>query len=136
MLKTVRRWWRSRSVVHRLSAAQRFADRWLDESAGLLQALDAESAYLARLDGMQHDLSEQLRTAVEEHAATLQSCERLIRQHETVVEALRSENKILGEVEVAGLNAACQRFIELWHRERAVEVMQQVAVETSGREER
>ena len=125
MLSRFRRWLRSVLLMQKLTVAQRMADTWLLDATIALKKLDDD--YNRALQ-----FREVLDESIAEQQVRLDDARKLIRQHETVVEALRSENKILGEVEVVNLTAACQLFLEQYRARTAVEVMRQVAASSKG----
>lgn len=125
MLNRFRLWLRSRVALRRLTVAQRMADGWTANSAKLSWLLERDSRKLSEL----HEL---VQKAVEDHREHLDLAQRHLRQSEVVVEALRSENKILGDVEVPLLNTVNQHQLERYKALVAVEVMRQVAASTKG----
>ena len=120
MLKRLRGWLRSMVALRRMTVAQRMAEDWTERSHELCARLEdaAESLRMKKL------LIDQVYDSA---SSDLEDANKALRQHETVVEALRSENKILGEVEVATLTAAHQLLLERYRAHCAVEVMRQVA---------
>jgi len=111
--------------MRRLTVAQRMADDWSKDSHELCMRLESALDNLWReKQGIDH--------AYESLTGELETAKTMLRQQEVVVEALRSENKILGDVEVATLTAAHQLLLERYRAHCAIEVMRQVAASTKG----
>ncbi len=103
----------------RVPDALREASRWERESSRLLARLARDGEALGRLAG-------QVRSAVDEAASRVAEAERLQRLHETALEQLRAENRVL-ETTVQALVAQHRLMLERIDAETAIEVRRQVA---------
>lgn len=109
-------WWLG---LARVTAAARAAARWERESLLMLRCLGRDREALERLAGEVRALAD----GADGRAAEV---ERLQRLHETALEGLRSENRVL-ETTVQALVAQHRLMLERIDAETAIEVRRQVA---------
>lgn len=107
-----------------------FVGRKLRSLSRALDALDDLRFELSKLEKQRKGL-ERLADRFENRRAAvmdqLEGVERKTRNYESTIDALRSELKVLGEVELAGLVEANRVLIERWRAATSIEVMRQVA---------
>ena len=106
------------------SAAQQLADQWEKSAGKLVKELDVHREELSLLQVKLVGLSKRLEVDLEQ-AATIQ------RQHQTAIDALRSENQVLSEATVPALVASNRLLLQRYDAETAIEVRKMVAA--SGR---
>ena len=138
MLSRLLFWWRSRREVNRLSTANKMANDWLKSSvkaAARLKRLHKDLTWYTTegkriLEDAEMELRQLYKDFKEEHDSLMQEvieAERLLKQHEVALEALRSENKILGEVEIPTLTSAHQQLLERFKALTSIEIARQLA---------
>jgi hypothetical protein len=75
------------------------------------------------------DFSRRLSTITDDYQKRISEADQLVRQHDTVLESLRSENTVLG-IEVTALTAANQLVLERYRADTAIQTARQVALRT------
>ena len=118
---------RSWLALRRLSTADRMAADWLRKS-------NASNKRLAVYQVEAESLHREVTGLVASHLAELQQAIDLQKQQAEAVEALRSENKILSDVEVPFLTAANQLALERIRADIELQVRRQVAASVSKEE--
>lgn len=107
------------------SAAQSISEACLAATASSIRDLSKAMRTLLRFE-------KKLLRYIEEYESLLTNTQKLIVKQETAIEALRSENKILGDVEVATLTEAMLFFKEQWKELSAMAIARQVASTKEG----
>jgi len=102
--------------------AQKYTAQWTVESSELLEKLEhTERSLNKRIEEF------------EKLSKTAQGDIKRIKEQNTkllvALESLRNENKVMAEVTIPALNAACQLGLERWNAETAIQVRRQVAIE-------
>ena len=120
-------------ALRRLTTSQRMAQDWLGDAREVVKQLDAAAKHLERETTILDEQERFIRKILDKQSAALDKSNQLIRQQETVVEALRSENKVLG-IEVETLAASHRVVLERCNAMSAQEVVKQVI--SNGKEER
>jgi hypothetical protein len=118
-----------------MTAAQCMAHDWLIESSMVLSALRADRKSLEKTQEKIRSIQVLVESAIEDQVGRLDSSAKLIRQSEVVIEALRSENKIQGDVEIPMLTLSHQLQIERYKALCAIEVMRQTVAGVGNKEE-
>jgi hypothetical protein len=108
---------RSRWGLRRLTAAQRLAFDWCEKSLKTAKRLERGREKLIVLS--------------ERFDADLAEAASLAKQHSSVVDALRNENKILGEVTIPTLTAQHNLILQRIRAETELQVRRQVAANTT-----
>lgn len=120
----------------RKTAARRMAKRWFGRSVKINKRL---SSHLDKLHEFGMEL-EDLQRGLEDYYGRIvddvKDARDLQKQQEEVVDALRSENKILGEVQMPAMTAALQLELERTRAEIDLQVRRQIAARSPRDEER
>ncbi len=114
------RWLVSHVRLWRLTTARRLAAEWEWKAVALGLRLDRRKSELESIRWRLDSVS----TAIMED---LEEAERLNRQHEVAIDALREENRVLAEVLVPRLEAADAVLLKRWDAEMAILTRNQVA---------
>ena len=124
LLSKIRLWF----SLRRQTKAQKYTALWSAESSDLLKKLEKSEHSLTRLI-----------EDFDEVSKTVQVDIKRIRDQNTkslvALESLRNENKVMAEVTIPALTAACQLGLERWNAETAIQVRRQVAAETKESKE-
>jgi hypothetical protein len=108
------------------------ADDWLLDSKSTIKELEEAGEYLQTVQALVDDAQTLVNNAASDYKYLLDKATDLAKQHHTVVEALRSENKIYGDIEIPTLTAAHQLVLERYRSHCAIEIMRQVDAHGKG----
>lgn len=113
-------WFRSWRTCRQLLDAERMARDWERRSIQIRKLLkqDIDRLTVLRLE---------IRSLTDESLAHVQMAETIEEKHQSVVETLRSQIRILTETEVPGVLAAHRRLVQMLEAETAIQVRRQVA---------
>jgi len=120
----------------RLTTGQRMAADWMRKSQDISKKLVVHLERLHDIEAKAAEISTTFKNYVEEITADVDATNKLQKQQETVIDALRSENKILGEVQLPAMTAALKLEMERTRAEIDLQVRRQVAARSTREEER
>ena len=113
---------------HAGSRAVAASRQWESRSRDLLEKFKRSRTDLESLQSQIQSLSLRLEQQLRE-------AEQLEEQHRTVVEALRSENEVMGEITIPTLVSQHKLIQQRIEEETAISVMRQTATNARGRDE-
>jgi len=108
------------------------ADDWLVASKKTIKELDEAGEYLQTVQALIDDAQTLVNNVASDYKYLLDKAADLAKQQQTVVEALRSENKIYSDIEIPTLTAAHQLVLERYKAHCAIEVMRQIDAHGKG----
>ena len=113
---------RLRIAKRRLSRAQLLAAEWERDASNIIAYLKSSESRIEGFLETARDLMDMLSNKREE-------IRKLESKHRIALESLRGENKVMADITIPALTAACEMSLERWRAETAVQVRRQVAVE-------
>lgn len=108
--------------IRRCTKAQKQVEQWMIECKRLLIQLEKDRRDVINFCGEFAEVSESYKQRIDKS-------DQLLRQHETVLESLRSENTVLG-VEITALTTANQLVLERYRADTAIQTAKQIALRT------
>jgi len=110
-----------------VSMARRFAVRWERQSKRLLRQLEKDQERIRELLVKVQNLSKRVETDLDKAA-------KMEQQHQTAMEALRSENQVLSDTTVPTLVAQHKLLLERHDADTAIQVRRRVAAQLPNEE--